>query len=438
MTVTENSKPIVGVVGLWHLGCTISACWATLGHSVRAVDFDGQAVLALADGRPPIFEPGLEVAIRSGLAAGTLSFSASAETLRDCRFVFVAYDTPVRDDDTSDVTVIEEAIRRIGPFLARNTIVIVSAQLPVGMARHLRTRLHGFHESIELVYSPENLRLGEALACYIHPGHIVIGADDKRAGDEVEKLFSLMEAVGLRMNLPSAEMAKHAINSFLAASITLSNQWADLCEVVGADFHQVVEAMRQDPRIGKRAYLTPGIGFSGGTLGRDLQVLEQLNRTNTKGLSPIFGAIWRYNKSRVRVVRNRCEIVLEAVKGKTITLLGMTYKPGTSTLRRSLPLEVAEDLGAQGALLRAFDPKANWNEVRLPAHLTVYDSPYEALAGADLAVLLTEWPDIVMLDYTRVKSQMAQPILFDTKNMLQGRRQELEHLGFRVLTIGRA
>jgi UDPglucose 6-dehydrogenase len=392
----------------------------------------------LSDGHPPIYEPGLEEAICSGLSAGTLTFSTSFGTLRGCRFVFVAYDTPVRDDDISDLTPIEDAITKMAPSLDPNAIVVVSAQLPVGTARRLRSRLQQFHDTLDLVYSPENLRLGEAIACYTRPGHIVIGADDTGAGDEVEKLFSPMEAVGLRMNLPSAEMTKHGINSFLAASITLSNQWANLCEAVGADFSQVAEAMRQDPRIGKRAYLTPGIGFSGGTLGRDLQVLEQLNRKKAGGVSPIFGDIWRYNKSRVQAVRCRCERVLGSVQGKTIALLGMTYKPGTSTLRRSLPLEVAQDLLKHGAIVRAYDPKAEWNEVVLPAGLEVRTSALEAAKQADMAVLLTEWPELLSLDYGRLKAVMAQSNLFDTKNMLRAQHQVLERLGFRVLTIGQA
>jgi UDPglucose 6-dehydrogenase len=293
-------------------------------------------------------------------------------------------------------------------------------------------------DSLELVYSPENLRLGEALACYDRPGHIVIGADSEEAAEAVERLFASMQAVCLRMSLPSAEMTKHAINTFLAASITLTNQWADLCEAVGADFADVAAAMRHDPRIGTRAYLTSGIGFSGGTLGRDLQVLDQRNRELARGGAPLFGDIWRYNKARIKVVRSRCEKILGSVNGKTIALWGMTYKPGTSTLRRSLSLEVAEDLAKQGAYLRAFDPKADWKEASVPAGLTVCSSAYEAASGADLVILLTEWPDFASLDYSRVRSAMGRSILFDTKNMLRSRRQELKELGFRVLTIGRA
>jgi len=433
----EGKAPMIGVIGLWHLGCTIAASWAKQGLTVRAVDPDESVVKGLATGHPPIYEPGLAEAILTGIEEGRLSFSTSVEALRGCRYVFVAYDTPVREDDTSDVTVIEETVAGMTPSLDPHSIVIISAQLPVGTARTLRASLKKVDDSLELVYSPENLRLGESLACYSRPGHVVLGADSDEAAAAVEKLFSPMQAACLRMSLPSAEMTKHAINTFLAASITLTNQWADLCEAVGADFADVAAAMRHDPRIGARAYLTSGIGFSGGTLGRDLQVLDRRNRELAGGSAPLFGDIWRYNKARIKVIRSRCEKMLGSVNGKTIALWGMTYKPGTSTLRRSLSLEVAEDMAKHGARLQAFDPKADWKEVPVPAGLIVCSSAYEAASGADVAVLLTEWPDFASLDFSRVRNAMGQSILFDTKNMLRSRRHELEGLGFRVLTIGR-
>ncbi|TKB70445.1 MAG: UDP-glucose/GDP-mannose dehydrogenase family protein [Nitrospira sp.] len=428
----------IGVVGLWHLGCTIAASWAKMGHQVRAVDLDEGVVGKLAQGQPPIYEPGLEKAICDGMASGALLFSGSVKELGDCRFVFLAYDTPVREDDTSDLTIIHEVIGRIGPHLAPKTVVIVSAQLPVGTARDLRARLKSWETSLELVYSPENLRLGEALACYARPGHIVIGADDPHVAAEVESLFAPMQATCLKMNLPSAEMTKHGINSFLAVSITLANHWADLCAIVGADFSDVSAAMKHDPRIGMRAYLTAGIGFSGGTLGRDLRVLDQLNQDSAREAAPLFGEVWRYNQARSQVVRRRCQETIGSLNGRTIALLGITYKPGTSTLRRSLPLEVAEDLAKHGVCLRAYDPKADWSEATLPTGLSVYRSAYEAVTGADMAVLLTEWPEFLELDYSRMKAAMSSPILFDTKGLLKSRVIELEGMGFRILLIGRS
>jgi UDPglucose 6-dehydrogenase len=195
--------------------------------------------------------------------------------------------------------------------------------------------------------------------------------------------------------------------------------------------------MKHDPRIGKQAYLTAGIGFSGGTLGRDLQVLEQLNREKARGVCPIFGEIWRYNRARMEVVRERCEQALGTVHRKTIGLLGMTYKPGTSTLRRSLSLRVAKDLLEHGASVQAYDPKADWKEFPLPLGLVVSDSSYEAVRSADIAILLTEWSDFLSLDYGRVKAMMNRPVIFDTKDILKSQHQKLRMTGFEIISIGR-
>ncbi|MBW4660803.1 MAG: nucleotide sugar dehydrogenase [Drouetiella hepatica Uher 2000/2452] len=427
----------IGIVGLWHLGCVISAAWSTLGKTVQGVDFDHALIDNLSQGQPPIFEPGLQETIQTGLSQGKLGYSTDPAMLSDCGLVFLAYDTPVRDDDTSDLTILEEAIAKIGSHLSPRTILIVSAQLPAGTARQFRAQLKEFEPSLELVYSPENLRLGEAIDCYLHPGHIVIGADDPQAGQTVTELFAPMQAECLLMNLPSAEMTKHGINSFLAASITLANQWADICTAVGADFTQVAAAMKLDPRIGKRAYLSSGIGFSGGTLGRDLKVLEAINQRSGNE-SPIFGTVWQYNKSRVKVVAKMSEAAIGSLKGKRVALLGMTYKPGTSTLRRSLPLEVASDLIAKGAEIRAYDPKANWNEVQIPAQLQVCSTAYDAAADADLVVLLTEWAEFKELDFQEIRDRMKGSTFFDTKNFLLTKFDQIRELGFTVLSIGRS
>ncbi|MCP2727780.1 UDP-glucose dehydrogenase family protein [Limnofasciculus baicalensis] len=427
----------IGVVGLWHLGCVIAATWSKLGHVVRGIDFDETNVSNLSKGQPPIYEPELQETIQASLEKGLLSFSQNPTHLKDCSFVFLAYDTPVRDDDSSDLSILEEAIEAISAHLAPNTILIVSAQLPVGTARLFRTKLKAIDSSLEVVYSPENLRLGEAINCYLNPGHIVIGADEPQACQAVAELFSPMQAECLFMNLPSAEMTKHGINSFLATSITLANQWSDICAAVGADFAQVAAAMKCDPRIGKRAYLSPGIGFSGGTLGRDLQVLEGINQ-QIGNQSPIFGDMWRYNKTRVKVVGKVAEDALGNLQGKTITLLGMTYKPGTSTLRRSLPLEVAYDLVKRGASIRAYDPKADWNEAHLPGNFETFTNVYEAVAEANLVVLLTEWPEFKSLDFSEIRKRMTGNIFFDTKSFILERFAEIKSLGFTVLSIGRA
>src|SRR2546425_6346063 len=301
----------VAVVGLWHLGCSITAAWTRLGLSVEAIDFEGHVVESLRRGRPPLYEPGLAEALSEGLERGTLRISGEAAAVTGCRFVFLAYDTPVRDDDSSELSPIWAAVEACGPHMDRNAIFVISAQLPVGTSRRIRERLKQFQESLEVVYSPENLRLGEAIRCYLEPGHVVIGADAPHAGDAVETLFAPIRARCIRMNLPSAELVKHCINSFLATSVTLANQWADIAGAVGADFADVATVLRADPRIGERAYITPGIGFSGGTLGRDLRVLDDVNRTALSGQAPMFGDIWQYNQRRVTIVARRAADLLD-------------------------------------------------------------------------------------------------------------------------------
>ena len=427
-------KP-VGVVGLWHLGSTISAAWLTLGHEVRGIEFDPAVAAGLARGEPPLFEPGLAEVFTQALAAGHASFGTDGAAVRGCGVVFIAYDTPVRDDDTCDLAPIWRAVDVIGPHLDHGAIVVVSAQLPVGTARRIRERLRERDASIDVVYSPENLRLGEALRCYLDPGHVVIGADSSEAGDAVERLFAPMHARIFRMNLPSAEMTKHCINTFLATSVTLANQWADLCGAVGADFGDVAAVLRADPRIGGRAYITPGIGFSGGTLGRDLRVLEEVSRTTVGGRAPLFGEVWRYNQRRVDIVARRATEILGELDSRRIGLLGMTYKPGTSTLRRSLPLAVAQDLLRRGAAVRAHDPRADWREAVLPDRLQISDSPYAVAESADLLVLLTEWPEYRDLDFARLAGVMARPILLDTKDFLRPRAEQLAVAGLRAVGL---
>lgn len=434
--MNQFQHPAIGIVGLWHLGCTIAVCWADKGFLVKGVDADEAIINNLRQGQPPLFEPGLSESIQKNLDAGSLSFSTSLEDIKGCQFVFVAYDTPVKEDDESDIRIIQETVIGMAPFLDSETIIIISAQLPLGTARALRVLLKKIEPSLELVYSPENLRLGQALRCYSQPGHIVIGSDDLRAADKVEKLFSPMNAKCLKMNLPSAEMAKHAINTFLATSITLANQWADLCEASGASYFDVASAIKHDHRIGEKAYVTQGIGFSGGTLGRDLKVLDRYNREYSENLGPLFGQVWDYNATRFEVVKRKCEKVLGGIQGKIITLLGMTYKPGTSTLRRSLPLDVAEDLINNGSIIRAYDPKADWDSVSLPSGLQVCRSSLEAAKGSEILILLTDWPEFLELDFSGLMQNMKQANFFDTKNMLKNQYSKLEAMGFEIFTIG--
>ena len=408
----------IGVVGLWHLGCVLCASWTKLGHKVVGLDFRDEVVSNLSKGIPPLFEPGLESEIRRANDDGLLSFSADERTLRDCDFVFIAYDTPVREDDTSDVTLLTESVRKIAPFLRDQSIVIVSSQSPVGLCSSMRSILQNENSAIELVYSPENLRLGEAINCYLNPGRIILGSETESAKDRAVSLFREIPGEIIAMDLASAEMVKHGINSFLATCITFANHLADVCEYSGADISQVVKGMKSDPRIGAKAYLSPGIGFSGGTLGRDLKVLEAINKRNN-GMATLFGQIHQSNALRKNAIVAKIEKLLGGTaSNKQIGILGVTYKPGTSTLRRSLPIEIVQLLQSEGARVVVHDPKADYSELIDPESFTVVTKAVEAFDGSDIVVLLTEWPEFNQLDWEELSGKMRSPILFDTKNAL--------------------
>lgn len=410
----------IGVSGLWHLGCVLCASWAELGHRVLGFDLDEQLLQNLREGRPPIFEPGLEEA----LAHPKVSWAGSVQDLEQCEVVFIAIDTPVDDQDRSLTRCLEEQMAMLGPLLPDGALVVVSSQSPVGFCRKLRGLLQDHNPTLELAYSPENLRLGEALRCYREPGTVVIGAATEETAARCRELFSPTQATLQCMSLESAEMAKHGINTFLAMSIVYTNELANLCETTGADVSQVVAVMKSDPRIGMRAYLEPGVGFSGGTLGRDLRVL------GSQG-GDFFEQLWQRNAGRKDHIVRR----LGSVGGKQIGVLGLTYKPGTSTLRRSLPLAVVCDLQVAGAFVRVYDPKADFSE--LPEGIVVEraGSPLEAARQADVLLLLTAWPEFLQQNWGQLASVMKEPVIFDCKNCLD--RATVEQAGFAYLSLGR-
>lgn len=410
----------IGVSGLWHLGCVLCASWADLGHRVLGFDLDEQLLQNLREGRPPIYEPGLEQA----LSHPKLSWAGSVQDLDQCQVVFIAIDTPVDDQDRSLTDCLEEQMALLGPLLPDGALVVVSSQSPVGFCRKLRGLLQDHNPRLELAYSPENLRLGEALRCYRQPGTIVVGAATEEVAERCRQLFGSIDANLLCMSLESAEMAKHGINSFLAMSIVYTNELANLCEATGADVSQVVSVMKSDPRIGARAYLEPGVGFSGGTLGRDLRVLGGQG-------GDFFEQLWQRNAARKDHIVRR----LGSLAGKQIGVLGLTYKPGTSTLRRSLPLAVVCDLQAAGASVRAFDPKADFSELPEGLSLERAESPLEAARGAQVLLLLTAWPEFLKQDWAQLASVMKKPVLFDCKNCLD--RAAVEQAGLAYLSLGR-
>jgi len=417
----------IGVFGLWHLGCTITASWSELDKDVIGFDYDTKIVENLKNGTPPLYEPHLEHIIKNGIKNKNIQFTDNKLDFIDCDYVFVTYDTPVDDNDDSDTTILTQSINDLGKILKNDSVVIISSQSPVGFCSELRTLLKSHNDTLELAYSPENLRLGEAINCYLEPERIIIGTDNKKTEEKCLNIFREItnrnhwnEDVNTElmcMSLESSEMVKHGINSFLATSIVFADHLSDICHNKGANMKDVVRGMKSDKRIGKKAYLTPGVGFSGGTLGRDLKVLQKINNkilvAGEWKPARIFESVYKYNNSRKIVVLSRLVELFGGLKNKNIGVLGLTYKPGTSTLRRSIPLEIINLMIESGASIKAFDPKADYNELTEEPKFEICGSIKETIDNVDLIVILTEWDEFKIFNWDNVDIN-----IFDTKGFL--------------------
>lgn len=370
------------VTGIWHQGAVLAASLADLGHSVRGFCSATEAA-ELSAGRPLVTEPVLPSLLRRGIRSGRLTFSADLrEALAGAEFVFISTDTPVDEDDTPDLRPVFDLARAIGQEGRPDLILCVTAQVPVGTTAEL-SRLAGCRAA----YVPEFLRLGTAVETFRRADRIVIGADDPDVADRVADLYVGLKRPIIATDILSAELAKHAANAFLATSISFANELADIAGALGADPQSVGRILKLDRRIGPHAFLSPGLGYAGGTLGRELRVLQEFGRRHEKP-TPLVDAVVAINDRRPGQARRQLEEALGGSTGKHVALLGLTYKAGTSTLRRSVSLEIARDLLAAGAQVSAYDPLADLEEAPLPVGLVVAASPDAAAAGCDAVIVM--------------------------------------------------
>jgi UDPglucose 6-dehydrogenase len=425
-----NGSLRITVLGLWHLGCVTAACCATR-FRVTGLDFDAATVTSLAGGRAPLFEPGLDELIAAGLACGNLSFTTDAAAAgAGADVLWCCYDTPVNDDDESDVEFVLGNLRRALGHLPRGALVLISSQLPVGTCAKLEREFPQFH----FACCPENLRLGKAIEVFTRADRFVVGIRNDARRARLEQLFTPFTSQVLFMRTESAEMVKHALNSFLALSVTFINEIARLCEHVGADAQEVAAGLKSDVRIGPRAYLGPGGPFAGGTLARDVVTLTQLAAAAGETLA-LIPAIKSSNDRHRQWALHRLRARLGDLRGRQVAVLGLTYKPGTDTLRRSAAVELCRALLQAGAAVRVCDPVVK----QLPPELQAAHPAAgvaDALSGADAAVLCTEWPAFRQTDWPAAVAGMRTPVIVDANRFLE---KELKGIaGVEHLSVGRA
>jgi UDPglucose 6-dehydrogenase len=394
---------------------------------VVGLDFDNTVIETLQAGEPPLFEPGLGDLVKQGLAKRNLSFTTDVATaLSGAEVVWVAYDTPVDEHDRADVEFVFAQINKLFPHLESGTLVLISSQLPVGTTRRLE---HAYAETypakaVSFAYSPENLRLGKAIEVFTNPDRVVVGlrsSDDKSVVNDKERVIGLLQPFISRiewMSVESAEMTKHALNAFLATSVAFINEVATLCEQAGADAKEVERGLKSETRIGPNAYLNPGAAFAGGTLARDVTFLERVGAEHNQP-TQILSAVLASNLNHRTWVHRKLQSLLGHLRDQKVAVWGLTYKPGTNTLRRSDSVELCEWLTSQGAVVQAHDPAIQVLPDKLAERFILSRTPIAALEGATALVLATGWPEYKTLDAETIVSAMRAPIVIDPNRFLE-------------------
>ncbi|MGI8551053.1 MAG: UDP-glucose dehydrogenase family protein [Dehalococcoidia bacterium] len=431
-TISLANPSIIAIFGLWHQASVTAACLAGLGHTIRGTDDDPRAIEALNAGRAPVLEPGLEPLLQENLRAGRLSFSADyAAALAGAAYVYIAIDTPVGDDDEPDLSTVLEAAHQIARHASGPFTLIVTAQVPVGTTERIKTLIQRENSAlrIEACYVPEFLRLGVAVDLFRNADRFVIGSDRRETAERVADLYRPFGRPIVLTDLRTAEMGKHAANAFLAASVSFINEIANICEETGADALQVAQILKLDRRIGPFAFLSPGMGFAGGTLGRDIRTLQGLGRRFERP-TPIMDAVMTVNASRAGLVRTRLQKRYPSLRDVQVGVLGLTYKAGTSTMRRAISLEVIDELAREGVTVKAFDPLARLDEVAGLPPFQSCATPLAVAQGSDALVLMTEWAGIQELDWNGMRAAMRQPIFIDSRNLLDPARMEAAGLDY--------
>lgn len=417
----------VSVIGLWHLGSVTAACLASARYSVTAYDEDSEKIQNFNSGKPPLFEPGLEEMIRKGVEDGHLTFTSDPSHVKGSEIVWITYDTPVDQNDHADIEWVYQRIESLFPYFSNGALVIISSQLPAGSTRKLQKKFDAnfADRSVGFAYSPENLRLGKAIEVFTRPDRIVIGLRNdlrtaKTSENVKDRIKSFLQPFTNNiewMSVESAEMTKHALNAFLATSVTFINELATLCEGVGADATEVERGLKSEVRIGPKAYLKPGSAFAGGTLARDVSFLVEMGRQQ-KFSTPLFKSVLVSNEQHKAWYKRRIDELLVEIKEKRIAILGLTYKPGTSTLRRSTAVELCRWLYENGAEVRAFDPAVELLDKHLREQIQLAQTLDEVLSDADVAVVCTEWPEFRKFNAQSFVSKMRRPLVLDPSRFL--------------------
>ena len=429
------------MIGAGYVGLVSAACFSEFGWTVTCVDKDHDRVESLKRGEVPIYEPGLDDLLQRNIAARRLSFSQElGPAAASADLIFLAVGTPMRrGDGHADLSYIYAAVAEIAPHLTGFTVITTKSTVPVGTSREIARRLRELRPDADFAVcsNPEFLREGSAIQDFTHPDRVLVGCDDPRARDIMERLYkplALRNAPIMFVRPESAELAKYAANAFLAMKISFINEMADLCEEVGANVQEVASAIGKDRRIGDK-FLHPGPGYGGSCFPKDVSALIRTAREARAPLS-LVEQVQRVNDERKISMASRIERAAGgSVRGKTIAVLGVTFKPNTDDMREAPSLVLLPMLLERGATIRAYDPQGRKHGEKLLPGVAWCESALDAATSADIVVVLTEWNEFRALDLGALKSVMRGHVLVDLRNIYQPRDALAE--GFHYSSIGR-
>jgi len=429
------------MIGAGYVGLVSAACFSEFGWVVTCVDKDEARLADLNRGISPIYEPGLDDLMTRNMKAGRLVFTRDlAAAARDADIIFLAVGTPMRrGDGHADLSYVFSAVEEVAPHLSGFTVITTKSTVPVGTSREIESRLRAIRPDAEAAVcsNPEFLREGSAIQDFTHPDRVLVGCDDDRARELMGRLYqplAIRNAPVMFVSRESAELAKYAANAFLALKISFINEVADLCEEVGADVQEVATAIGKDRRIGDK-FLHPGPGYGGSCFPKDVSALIRTARENRAPVS-IIEEVARVNDERKIAMASRIERAAGgSVRGKTIGVLGVTFKPNTDDMRDAPSLVIVPMLQERGAIVKAYDPQGRKHAEQMIPGVTWCDGTLDVVEGADVLVIITEWNEFRALDLKQARIKMRGDLIVDLRNVLPV--EAVRAAGFRYLGIGR-
>jgi UDPglucose 6-dehydrogenase len=431
----------IGIIGIGYVGLVTAACFAEFGVFVTCIDKDKKRIRSLKEGVIPFFEPGLEEYVQRNIKEGRLSFSTDiADAVRSSLVIFIAVGTPPRGDGTADLKYVDEVAKEIASNLDEYRVIVTKSTVPVGTGDRIRKIVSKHRKEqvdFDIVSNPEFLREGSAIEDFMRPNRVVLGASSAQAISIMKDLYKplyLIETPFVITNIESAELIKYASNSFLATKISFINEISNLCEKVGADVHMVAKGMGLDQRINPK-FLHPGPGYGGSCLPKDTKALSKMAEENGVELGIVDAAI-RANKRQCDSMTKKIRDAMGSLNGKTIAILGLSFKPNTDDIRDAPSINIMKQLLEKNVRIRAYDPVSMKGTQSIFPDITYCKDPYDAVKDANGLVIVTEWNQFRNLELDRLKRLLKEPYFFDLRNIYEP--QKLRDKGFKYYCVGRS